>query len=136
MIPIVYARPTLIDSISPGEFLHWLCRWVADTVVALLTHPAAGKHSGHVGATDAYAVELADVRQALTDTDEFPVVDVTSTGFEPRSGVLDPEITRLFTDVDRLDADRTFPATLRAVGEWPDPTDIALGGGVRALDGA
>lgn len=134
MTATIPARPPLVELVSPVEFARWLLRWALDALVALVTHPAAGKHAErwHEGAGDESIAELRAIVDQ-TDTKEIPVVaeDVTGTGFEPVRGVLDAEITRLFTDVDRLDADRTFPATLKAAGEWPDPVDVAFAAGQR-----
>ena len=144
MIP---ARPSLLDELSLAdlptqlvELVRWLIRWALDAVVALLTRPAAGRHSGsqigdHVGVSDESVEELTAIREAMTDTTEIPVVeDVTETGFEPIQG--DLAATAEFTWLDRLDADRTYQHTMRAAGEWPpDATEIALTGGARALDG-
>lgn len=131
MTPVTVSRPpTLLDVLA------WLWRWFLDSLVALLTHPSAGRHSGHVGATPEYADVLADVREALTDTETFPAVeDVTETGFAVLHGDLADTVA--FTWLDRLDADKTYAATMRLLGEWPpDATEVALTAAVRMAGGA
>lgn len=135
MITTTVARPTFLDIVT------WLWRWLVDALVSLLTHPEAGRHSGHdigghVGASDESVAELVDLRQSGTDTDRFaPVEDVTETGFNSLAG--DLAETAEFTWLDRLDADRTFVAAMRAAGEWPpDATQVALDAGARRAGGA
>lgn len=123
----IHARPALIDSIP--EILHWLARWLADQIVAALTHPAAGKHLRRepFGADPAYPGELHAIAAGIADDREFGLF----------GGDLVPE-TQPFTAVDFADAaprvaaeyDATEAALTAAVLRAADATDT-WGGALR-----
>lgn len=138
----VYARPALTDIgdewpslaaemaavlLPVWRLVVWLARYLLDSLVAVLTHPDAGRHADrpHEGASDESAAELADIRESLTDTDVIPL---------PLAGWA-LETTRAWTDAERLDADATFGETARLLPLPDDATEIALTGGTRVLDG-
>jgi hypothetical protein len=127
-------------------------RWLVACLETYLLGATGGRHESHqdapraeFGADAQDATDLAEMRvemaahdrEMLMPNEPIPAVDVTETGFEPVHGVLPAEVTRSFTDAERLEYDATYVDTLDLLRQYRiDATEIALTAAVRQAGGA